>query len=366
MKLVVNRESFLRALRVANAAVPSRTTRDVLKNVLLKSTPNAITLLGSDLDVGLRVEVSDVIHADSGVCLLPSRVIQILNELQCETVRFEVASGAIWIRSDASEFRLSTEDPDGFPEIKTFPEVAFYTLKANDLRRLIKRTIFATDTESGRYALGGVQVEFTSDGIVNFVATDTRRLAIDVSGFETTGSPEVLGVPPVIPKRAIKLLSSIVEDGDVQVALTKTGLFVKSGLVTLSSQFVEGRFPDWRRVMPGAARHTMEFVAGPFLDAMRQSMVTRQEESRGVEFSLSRGNLRLSSEGADVWASKVEIPVAYDGEPVKISFDPAYFADFLKVLESSSVVKCNLISCEDPGELESAGYRYVIMPLERR
>ena len=384
MKFQVKRESFLKAITTADKAVPSRTTKDIVRNVKLIATTNAITLIATDTEIGLRVQVSDVVASDGGECLLPtSRVIQVLSEFQDERVSFEVESGALWIRGGGrgavAEFRLSTEDPDGFPDVATFTHERFFKVKATDLRRMIKRTVFACDTESTRYALGGIQVEFNIDKTLIFAATDSRRLAIDQTVFEAVGSPEAPLTAPVVPSKAMKLIaSSIEETGDVQIAFNKNGIAVRSGLVTITSQLVQGRFPDWRKVMPGPARQSIDFVVGPFLAAMRQILIMKSEESRAAEFDFSKGTLAIASYKGQVepkkkkektlladGESKISIPISYDGEPIAINFDAVYVADCLKVLEVASEVQFRLISLEDPGLLVAGDYKYIVMPVSR-
>lgn len=386
MIFTVKREAFLKALQTADKAVPSRTTKDIVKNVKLDARTNAITLIGTDTEIGIRVEVSDVVRSDAGVCLLPTnRVLQVLNEFEgAGDVDFEVGSDAVWIRGGGlgtkAEFRFPTEDPDGFPDVKGFTEDKFFTVKAGDLRRLIRRTLFATDTESTRFALGGIQVEFQVDRRVNFIATDSRRLSVDVAPFDATGGPEAPTIAPIVPAKAMKLIAASVEEsGDVQIAFSGNGIAVRSGLVTITSQLVQGRFPDWRKVMPGNPQKTIDFVVGPLLAAIRQAMVMRSESSRAVEFAFAKGTLKLTSSTEPMpkeekkrertllsdGETRVKLPIGYDGEDISIDFDSVYVSDVLKVLDSSSQVQFRLSGLDDPGLIQAGDFRYIIMPLSR-
>jgi DNA polymerase-3 subunit beta len=367
MKLTVNRLSFLKALQTADRAVPVRTMKDILKNVKLVSTTNQIVLTSTDGEISLRIEVADVTLADGGECLLPtSRLIQILSELTNDAeVRFDIDNREIWIRGGLSEFKILTEDPREFPPVATFTDEAYFRMNSSDLRRLIKRTIFASDSESTRYALGGIQVEF-ANSLAIFAATDSRRLAVDQAPCEKVGSPLPPSIPPVVPQKAMKLLLSLAEDeGFAMIAFNANGLSVKVGLAVLTTQFVQGRFPDWRKVMPTSAEVTIDLVCAPFFGAIRQAMIMRNEESRAIDFSFSKGKLRLKAEVADMGASKIDMPIAYDGAGMEISFEPQYFADFLKVLDSSQQVQLKLISKDDPALLQIDDYRCIIMPLSR-
>lgn len=367
MRINVGRSEFLKAIQTANRAVPGKTTKDILKNVKLISTDKSITLIGTDLEVGLRVDVADVKSTQPGEVLLPTaRLIQVLTELATAEVDVEITGGHIWIRGGLSEFQLLTEDAQDFPPVATFNDDAFFTMGAADLARLIKRTVFATDSASSRYALGGVQIEFNQGKVVNFVATDSRRLAVDSAAFGAQNGPAAPSVAPVIPLKAVKLLASILEGtGEVQIALHTNDVAIRCGAISVTAQYVQGRFPDWRKVIPGNFTTSIDLVVGPFLSAIKQALIMRTEESRAIEFAVSKGRLRLSAEAVDLGTSKIDLPIAYDGDGMKICFDPSYLRDVLAVLDNAGTVSFNLISPDDPGLIETGSYRYIIMPLER-
>lgn len=367
MQLHVKRLPFLKAIQTADRAVPSRTTKDILKNVKLMSTGNQITLAATDSEIGLRVEVSDVIQCDGGEGLLPtSRMIQVLSELENDDdLRLEIGDSKVWIRGKSAEFQFVTEDHDGFPDVAKFKDKSFFEIKASDLRRLIRRTLFACDTESTRYALGGIQFEIAG-GRAIFAATDSRRLAVDSAAVETIGNATAPASAPVIPLKAMKLLGTIVEEeGTVQIAFDKNGIAIKAGLVMLTSQFVQGRFPDWRKVMPSHSEVDLDLVVGPFFGAIRQAMIMRDKDNSAILFTLSKGQLRLKAEVADMGESKIDIPVGYEGEPITLKFDPKYFADVLRVLDCSSQLQLRILSPEDPALLQSQEYKVIVMPLSR-
>jgi DNA polymerase-3 subunit beta len=348
MQLTCQRASLTSAFQTVAGVVPSRTTKDILKNVKLQVSGGKVLLIGTDSEIGLRCEVPEVVADSSGEALLPTaRVLAVLRELTDDVVKLEITGDAIWIRCGYSEFRLSAEDPADFPPVATFNDEEYFAMTASVLRQLIRRTIFATDTESTRYALGGIQVELTPER-ATFAATDSRRLAVISGECKVVGSPTIPAVAPVVPSKAMTLIERSLGDAEseVQIAIHQNDIAVRCGTTTITSQLVQGRFPDWRKV--------------------RQAMIVTSEESRGVDFTFTRGTLRLSSQAADIGQSKVEMPIPYEGEDVKITFDPRYVADFLKSLDTGAQFRFQLISHEDPAVLATDDdYTYVIMPLSR-
>jgi DNA polymerase-3 subunit beta len=368
MQLTCSREALTTAFQAVSGVVPSRTTKEILKNVKLQVIGGTATLLGTDSETGLRCVVPDIEADTAGEALLPTaRVLQILRELSDDVVKLEVTGDAVWVRGGYSEFRLSAEDPAEFPPVASFEEDSYHVLPAGALRQMIRRTVFATDAESTRYALGGVLMELNPER-ATLAATDSRRLAVVSAPCRVEGKPTPPATPPVVPGKAMALLERVLAEGDVEakLAVHANDIVVQAGGVTVSSQLVQGRFPDYKKVIPSNFQATIELVVGPFYSAIRQAQIVTNEESRGVDFTFSKGTLRLSSQAADIGQSKIELPIGYDGSDVTITFDPRYIADFLRVLEPGTALRFQLIDQESAAVLATDDhYTYVIMPLSR-
>lgn len=368
MHLSCPRSALTTAFTAVSGVVPSRTTKEILKNVKLTVTQNTATLIGTDSEIGMRCVVPDVTADSGGEALLPTaRVLQILRELSDDTVKIEIAGDAMWIRSGSSEFRLSAEDPAEFPPVAGFDDDSFFVVSAHSLRQLIKRTVFATDVESTRYALGGILLELNPE-TATLAATDSRRLAVISATCRAEGTPTSPTPPPVVPSKAMQLIERVLGDGEAEakIAIHANDIAVQCGGVIVTSQLVQGRFPDYRKVIPSQSNAIIELPVGPFYSAVRQSQIVTNEESRGVDFTFSKGTLRLSSQAADIGQSKIELPISYDGADVTITFDPRYISDFLRVLDPSTSVQFKLIDHESAAVLGADGnYTYVIMPLAR-
>ena len=368
MQLTCQRNSLTAAFQTVAGVVPNRTTKDILKNVKLQVSGNQATLIGSDSEIGMRVDVTDVQSDSRGEALLPTaRVLAVLRELSDDVVKLEITSDATWIRCGYSEFRLSAEDPADFPPVPTFEDADYFVIPAAALRTMIRRTIFATDSESTRYALGGIQLELTPEKIT-LAATDSRRLAVITAAASTVGQPAISAAAPVIPSKAMGLIEKSLGDGtgEAHIALHQNDIVVRCQGTTIFSQLVQGRFPDYRKVVPETSNSTIDLVVAPFYTAIRQAMIVTNEESRGVEFSFGNGTLKLNSKASDIGQSTIEMPIAYNGPEMLITFDPRYVADFLKVLDSSTQFHLHLISHDDRATLETDdNYKYVVMPLAR-
>ena len=368
MQLTCQRNSLTTAFQTVAGVVPARTPKDILKNVKLQVGGGKATLIGNDSEIGMRCDVPDVQSESRGEALLPTaRVLAVLRELTDDIVKLEVTGDATWIRCGYSEFRLSAEDPADFPQVATFEDSDYFVVSAGALRTMIRRTIFATDSESTRYALGGIQMELGAERLT-LAATDSRRLAVVTTASSMVGNPALPTTSPVIPSKAMGLIEKSLGDGtgEVHIALHQNDVVVRCGGTTIASQLVQGRFPDYRKVVPDSYNSTIEMVVAPFYSAVRQAMIVTNEESRGVDFTFGNGTLKLNSKATDIGQSTVEMPIAYDGEPMTITFDPRYVADFLKVLDASTSFHLKLISHDDRATLATDdNYTYVVMPLAR-
>jgi DNA polymerase III subunit beta len=372
MKVVCDREKLLASFQTASAVAPSRSPKPILQNVKFEvsgSGETIGTMMATDLEVGVRVNATGV-HVDApGSAILPiGKFASILRESSDAQIRLETDGQGTVVRGDRSEFRLPAENPDEFPAVAEFNESKFHELPGRLFREMIRRTVFATDTESSRYALGGVLIELTADKITA-VGTDGRRLAMMEAPAKSVGGHQTGDNMTIIPTRAMHFIERALADGEaeVQLATRANDVLVKTERATIYSRLVEGRFPKWRDVFPRRPDATkIEMVIGPLYSAVRQAAIVTDDESRGVDFSFGDGKLVLSGRSAKVGQSRVELPIAYDGPAITITLDPRYMNDFLKVLDPEKNFTLELKDAESAAVCQTDdGYGYVIMPLAR-
>jgi DNA polymerase III subunit beta len=369
MKIRCPKESLLAAVQTAAAVVPARSTKPVLTNIRFEATSNGAFISATDLELGIRVDLSGVETLAEGAVLLPSgRLGAILRESPAGTL-FEIHSDgtAAVVKAPRSEFRLPVEDPLEFPAVGSFPDGPCFEVSTPLMRELVRRTVFATDNESSRYALGGVLLELGGDQVIA-VGTDGRRLA-KMQGPCRMHGGEPPAVQPIIPARAMQLVERCLGAAEAPVHLALRGdaneILIRTAGTTISARLVEGRFPRWRDVFPDRPEAIrVQLVAGPLLAAVRQAAIVTSEQSKGVDFTFEPGCLMLSGRSAESGESRVELPIDHAGEVVRIKLDPRFMADVLRVLDGGSSITVELT---DPQSacvcLTEDGYGYVIMPL---
>ena len=263
---------------------------------------------------------------------------------------------------------MPAENPDEFPEVATFDEGTYQELPARLVKELIKRTLFATDTDSSRYALGGVLLEFEEEKVIA-VGTDGRRLATMEGPCQSISNHHQNEAMTIVPSRAMQLIERTLTDADAEVKLAARAndIMLRTPRSTIYSRLVEGRYPKWRDVVPkrdDAA--TIELNVGPFFTAIRQAAIVTSDESRGINLTFANGTLTLAGSTAEVGQSHIELPVPYDGDEIKITLDHRFLGDFLKGLDPSKTVSLNVKDNESAALFQTDdGYLYVVMPLNR-
>ncbi len=368
MKITCNRATLLEAFGLAATAASARSPKPALSCLKLVARDEATTLTGTDLEIGVRVGVEKVQVDAGGEALLPlSTVGAILRESSEEEVVIEGDDGKMVVRGRWSKYQLPTIDPREFPELESPPDDGCF-VAAGLLREMIRRTIFSVETESARYALGGVLWEMEAEKLTA-VATDGRRLATLYGPARSSAGKSAAANNPIVPARAMQSLERVLadEEGEVRFVADGNSLWVQGTKVLFFGRLLEGRFPQWRDVLPKTpAKLQVELPADQWLRSVRQAAVVTDKEHRGVLFRFEPGRLVLSSQGPNLGDAQVELPISYDGPGQSVELDPLYVAEFLRVLDAETLVSIELREPESP-VLFRAGenYQYVVMPMLR-
>jgi DNA polymerase-3 subunit beta len=380
MKVRCHREGLLSAFQLASVAIASRDVKPILQNLKAMAAPERFTLLATDLELGIRLDVRGVTVSEAGEALLPaSRVLAILRESTDEDMSIEVDDRHCLVRGTSNEFEMGGEDPSGFPDVPAFSSEAYHELPAGMLREMIRRTIFAAAVESPRYAVTGILWEL-EDNKARLVATDGRRLAVVEGEAAVHGGHGNQGAasrsirsdsdagshPHVVPTKAMQLLERNLQDPEekVRVSLRPNEALFKTERAVIYSRLVEGRYPPYREVFPKKQTVKIPLTAGPFFTAIRQAAIMTDEESKKVGFNFGKGKLTLQAKGGATGRSKVEMPIEYEGKAIDIAFDPKFLTEMLRVLNADDALTVELVDAGSVGLFRCGpNYSYIVMPL---
>ena len=265
------------------------------------------------------------------------------------------------LRSSGSQFRLSGEHPEDFPEIPSTDEVDFVEIPAKVFKELAERTEFAASRELGRYAINGILVELEGKSI-RFVATDGRRLAMTNASLEkevAAGGREILPLKGVT--QFLKSVGPEVETVGLSLAGRRTML--RAGDTVLSATSVEAEFPDYQAVVAVQGDKTLQLNRDQFFSCVRQAAVMASEDVRAVTLEFNEGSLVVSSAVEGLGDARSEMAVDYVGESVKLAFNPDFLLDFAKVQLPEELP----IQFKDSSAAAlirpAENYLYVVMPI---
>jgi DNA polymerase-3 subunit beta len=366
MKMICHREGLLAACQLASVAVPSRELNPILRNFKLLARDSVCTLLATDLELSIRLDVRGVQVQEAGEAVIPAaKATAILRESFDDEIILEADSTQSVMRGKTTEFVMPGEDASHYPDVPVFAEDKYHEIPAGVLRMLMHRTAFAAAKESARYSMTGVLCELEED-TVRLVATDGRRLAVAHAPATAHGKHSTKGQSPVIPSKAIDLIERNLQDPDevVKLSLRPNEALIKTERAMICTRLVEGRYPNYRDVYPKKVSIKLPIEVGPFQAAVRQAAVMMDEETRRVVFNFSKKTLTLQAQGKESGRSKVEMPVDFDGKDVSISFNPAFVIDMLKTLPGDSTVILELVDASTVGVFKAGDdYTYLVMPL---
>lgn len=366
MRLQCQRKELLAAVQLAAVAVPSRDHKPVLRNLKARVTPERCSLLATDLELGLRLDVSGLSVEEPGEVLLPAkRMLDILRETPDESLALETTEQACFVRGLNNEFEMSGEDPASFPDVPDFTDEEYHEVQAGTLREMIRRTIFAAGTDQVRYTLTGILWELEGEK-ARLVATDGRRLAVAEGSAVPHGGEDTNGVIHVVPTKAMHLLEKNLPDPEekVRVRLRQNEALFKTRQATLYSRLVEGRYPEYRKVIPKKLKVQLTLPVGPFLTAVRQAAIMAEDDNRNVSLTFSKKKLVLEARGPACGRSKVELPINYGGKSLEIAFNASCLADLLRALDGADQVALEMTDGKTPALFRCGdNYLHVLMPL---
>ena len=365
MKFSINRETLLRPLQQVAAVVERRQTLPVLANILMQVTENQLSMTATDLEVELIARV-DLTGASAGGVTVPARkMVDICREIPDKAnIEFHLMDQRLEIKSGRFRSTLSTLPAEDFPLVGTAEAEMSLAIDCKAFKKLLDRTSFAMAQQDVRYFLNGMLIEFGPD-YVRSVATDGHRLAMANLDVEA-GSDEIRQV--IVPRKGILEMQRLLHEleGDVEISIGASHLCSSSSEYTLTMKLVDGRFPEYERVIPKNGDKIIHADKLELHQALNRTAILSNEKFRGIRVTFSRGSIQLSANNPEQEEAEETVSVEYDGEELEIGFNVSYLQDVLAVLESDRVritVHDGNSSAllEDP---ENEDAIYVVMPMK--
>ncbi len=365
MKISLERDALLGQLQTVSRVASTRSAIQALSGVQLTASAGACELRATDMDVGLRVPLEAEVTRE-GVVVLPARLIlDVIRSLPSPQVTLEVrpAEQDVELVSGSATFHIRTLRTEDFPP---FPEPdgdSAVSLPSEAFVSTALKVAGSASRDETRPVLTGILVS-VSDRELRMVATDSYRLSVKETTLE---APLPSGFEVNVPARALQELARVAshaDDDQVTVTVRQNQVLFVLGRVILSSRLIDGQFPNYRQLLPESFEHELR-VGGPELTDVVRRISLLAQKNAPLRLSFTPGELSVSAQTPDVGEAEESLPVAFQGEPLEIGFNPDFLRDGLEAIDEGDVL-LKLISPLRPGLIESAddsGFKYLIMPI---
>ncbi len=364
MKFSIERNHLLKPLQQVSGALGGRPTLPILGNLLLKVEDNMLSMTATDLEVELISRVALEGDFEAGSVTVPSRkFLDICRGLPDDSViTFVLEGDRVQVRSGRSRFSLSTLPANDFPNIEDWQSEVEVSLTQGELRGLIEKTQFSMANQDVRYYLNGMLFEI--DGTtLRSVATDGHRMAVSQVQLGADFAQQQIIVPRKGVLELVKLLDAPEQPVTLQIGSSNVRAEVNNFVFT--SKLVDGRFPDYRRVMPQTTTKTLEAECDELRQAFSRAAILSNEKFRGVRVNLADTEMRITANNPEQEEAEEMLDVSFEGDPIEIGFNVSYVLDVLNTLRCEKV----RVSMSDANasamieNLDDDGAMYVVMPI---
>lgn len=365
MKFSISRENFLQPLQLVSGAVERRHTLPILSNVLIKVSDSSLWLTGTDLEVELISNVTLTGDFVEGEITVPAKkLLDICKGLtDGSNIDFNVDGNKALLRSGRSKYSLSTLSAEDYPNLEDWQGELEFEISQTALKRLIDSTYFCMAQQDVRYYLNGMSLE-TEDNLIRTVATDGHRLALCRMPYE---SATLVNRQVIIPRKGVLEIIRLIEDNDklVKVQVGSNHIRIFSTDFIFTSKLVDGRFPDYRRVLPKDGDKKIESSKDVLKHAFSRASILSNEKFKGVRLNLSNGELKITANNPEQEEAEEIVDVDYNGDDLEIGFNVAYLIDVMNGLGGDDVL-ISLADSNSSALIEDAkddSALYVIMPM---
>jgi DNA polymerase-3 subunit beta len=364
MKIKTKREDLLEPLQRLGGVVERRQTLPILANILVKAGNGIMDMTATDLEVELKTQAIAECEGETEFTIPARKILDICKALpeQAE-ITIDLENEKARVISGRSRFVLGVLPAQDYPAIEPTASTHIITLRERELKQLIDRTSFAMAQQDVRYYLNGMLLEINSDNI-RAVATDGHRLALSEIKKRTEDSQEI---QVILPRKAVLELARLLNeyDHDIKIEISTNYLRVLLQNSVFTTKLIDGRFPDYARVMPSGSDKELLADKNTLKQSLSRASILSNEKYRGIRFNVINGILQLQAHNPEQEEAEEEVEVNYDGEDIKIGFNVGYLLDAISAIQDSKIImelKDSNSSALIYGQ-KTKESQYVVMPM---
>ncbi|WP_313071399.1 DNA polymerase III subunit beta [Melaminivora sp.] len=363
--LKASQNEVLAVLQAVSGIVERRHTLPILANVLIRKTGNALQFTTSDLEIQIRTTAE--LGGDAGdfaTTVGARKLIDILKTMPADqTVSLESSQNKLILKGGKSRFTLTSLPADDFPLVQEAANFGpAFSVPQKVLKGLMQQVSFAMAVQDIRYYLNGIL--FVAEGnTLSLVATDGHRLAFASSQLEV----EVPKQEVILPRKTVLELQRLLSDGDGNIEMRFAGNQARFGFggMEFVTKLVEGKFPDYNRVIPRNHHNSVTLGRAPLLASLQRTAIMTSDKFKGVRLNIEPGSLRVASNNAEQEEAIDELDIDYGGDTIEIGFNVTYLIDVLANM-GQDMVKIDLQDGNSSALVtipDDDRFKYVVMPM---
>ena len=363
--LKATQEKLLSVLQSVAGIVEKRHTLPILANVLIRKTGSAVQFTTSDLEIQIRT--TSEMDGDSGnytTTVGARKLIDILRTMPADQgVSLESSQNKLVLKGGKSRFTLQTLPAEDFPLVQEAPSFGpAFSVPQKTLKDLLNQVSFAMAVHDIRYYLNGIL--FVAEGKqLSLVATDGHRLAFASATLDV----EVPRQEVILPRKTVLELQRLLSDKEGAIEMqfaNNQAKFAFDGMEFVT-KLVEGKFPDYNRVIPKNHKNHVTLGRAPLLASLQRTAILTSEKFKGVRLNLEANTLRVASNNAEQEEAVDELDIDYGGDDIEIGFNVTYLIDALANMDQE-MVKMELSDSNSSALItnpDNQGFKYVVMPM---
>ena len=365
MNFSIEREKLLKPLQQVVGVVERRQTLPVLSNVLMVVDGDTLSLTGTDLEVELVARIGlEQSYSHAEITVPAKKLLDICKSLPDESViQFSLDDQKLAIKAGRSRFSLATLPANEFPNLEDAIGQVNFSINQGYLKSIIDRTAFAMAQQDVRFYLNGMLFE-VSTNLLRTVATDGHRLALCKADIQCEVEKPFQAI---VPRKGVLELAKLFNDmdSDIAIAMSANHVRVESPDLRFTSKLIDGKFPDYERVLPKLGDKTVLADKGETRSCFSRVAILSNEKYRGVRLRLVTGSLTTVANNPEQEEAEETINVDYQGAELEIGFNVNYLLDVLTVIRSDTV-KIQLADSNSSAlitDAEDDSASYVVMPM---
>jgi len=364
VKITVAKEELVNGLQAVQNVVGARSTLPILSNVLLVASGKRLEMRATDLEVTIIAAVEAEVEQEGMTTLPAKRLFGLVREIEGGEIEISVdAKDKCTVQSGASVYKLHGIAAEDFPPLPKLKESSQLTLSQGKLKEMLRKVSYAVSTDESRYVLNGVFFKIEGSKMI-LVATDGRRLALGEEEIEGGENGEF-----IIPSKAIGELGRLLgTTGEVVLKRGETQAELKLSQegaedIRILSKLVEGNYPNYKQVIPKESKERITLPREELLHALRRADQVTSDKANSVTLTFGDNNLTINANSPEVGEGRESLAIKYQGQEIKVSFNPGFLMDPLKIIEEDEVY-IELTDALNPGVIKSnTPFLYVLMPM---